>query len=142
MNILTLYKNASYPKSSGSKNHCNREHSWPKSYDFPDDGADNYPNTDLHHLFASDGSYNSSRSNLPYGECDGSCLERETDASHGKSGTSGIYPDGSNWQKGSGETGNWEVWEERKGDVVRAMFYMAVRYEGGFKGSLAFKNKI
>ena len=29
----------------------------------------------------------------------------------------------------------WEVWEDRKGDVARAMFYMAVRYEGDTHGS-------
>ena len=28
----------------------------------------------------------------------------------------------------------WETWGGRKGDVARAMFYMAIRYEGGSHG--------
>ena len=29
-----------------------------------------------------------------------------------------------------GSTGSFEVWDHRKGEVARAMFYMAIRYEG------------
>ena len=132
--ILTIYKNAPYPKSAGGNDNYNREHLWPVSYGFPNDSSANYPYSDLHALFAADISYNSSRSNLPFGTCDASCLEKVTENYNGKGGSSGVYPGSSNWRQGSGSTGTWEVWEERRGDVARAMFYMAVRYEGGTHG--------
>lgn len=133
--ILTLYKNASYPKSAGGNDNYNREHLWPVSYGFPNDSSANYPYSDLHALFAADISYNSSRSNLPFGTCDASCLEKTTESYNDKGGGAGTYPGQSNWRNGSGSTGTWEVWEDRKGNVARAMFYMAVRYEGDTHGS-------
>ncbi len=43
--ILDVYKNASYHKIGGGSGVYNREHTWPKSYGFPDDGSGNYPYT-------------------------------------------------------------------------------------------------
>jgi len=37
----------------------------------------------------------------------------------------------SNWTAGSFAQGSWQTWDGRKGDVARALMYMAVRYEGG-----------
>jgi hypothetical protein len=34
-NVLTIYKNATYPKVAGGNDKYNREHAWPKSYGFP-----------------------------------------------------------------------------------------------------------
>ena len=68
-NILDVYRNASYPKISGGVRDYNREHTWPKSYGFPDNTSDNYPYTDCHMLFLCDGGYNSSRGNNPYRDC-------------------------------------------------------------------------
>ena len=133
-NILDVYKNASYLKISGGVGSYNREHTWPKSYGYPDDNSGNYPYTDCHMLFLSDGSYNSSRSNLPYRTCHAGCLEKTTVANNGQGGGSGVYPGNSNWRTGSGASGRWETWIARRGDVARAQFYMDVRYDGGFHG--------
>src|SRR5262245_35109999 len=64
--ILDIYRNASYAKVGGGTGPYDREHSWPKSYGFPNDVATNYPYTDCHQLFLSDSGYNSSRGNRAY----------------------------------------------------------------------------
>lgn len=128
--ILDVYKNTSYMKHGAGNNDYNREHSWPKSYGFPDDGSDNYPYSDCHQLFLCDSGYNSSRSNKPYGSVGGVGTERTTVANDGVGGGSGTYPGWSNWYS----AGLWETWWDRRGDVARAMFYMDVRYEGGSHG--------
>lgn len=118
-NVLTMYKNSSELKVDHSK--WNREHTWPKSYGFPVDGQCNYPYTDGFHLHAEDPSYNSSRGNKPFDYCPTGCTPKPVDG----------VPGAANQTKGSGATGTWEVWNGRRGDIARAMFYMDVRYEGG-----------
>ena len=85
-NILDVYKNASYVKEGGGNDFYNREHTWPNSYGFPNDGSTNYPYTDCHQLFLCDSSYNSSRSNLPYATCFAACAENPTDLNNGQGG--------------------------------------------------------
>ncbi len=123
--IIALYKNSDYAKVGGGNNNYNREHSWPSSYGFPNDGSGNYPFTDMHHLFLANSSYNSSRSNKPFDICTSGCTERATDVNNGRGGVG---------QSNFTKTGVWDVWEARQGDIARAMFYMAVRYEGGNHG--------
>lgn len=135
LRILDVYKNASYAKVGGGTGPYNREHTWPNSYGFPDDGATNYPYTDCHALFLSDSSYNSSRGNNPYRFCGGDCSEQPTEVNNGQGGGSGTYPGNSNWRTGSGSTGTWETWLGRRGDVARALMYLDVRYEGGIHGT-------
>ena len=128
--ILDLYRNRAYTKFGGGAGPYNREHSWPNSYGFPDDGPTNYPYTDCHHLFLSDVGYNADRANKPFGDCTPGATERVTDINGGQGGGSGLFPGNSNWF-----TGNfWQTWIGRKGDVARAMFYLDVRYEGGTHG--------
>ncbi|PHR65303.1 MAG: hypothetical protein COA51_05580 [Idiomarina sp.] len=133
-NVIDVYKNASYGKVGGGNTLYNREHSWPKSYGFPNDGSSNYAYTDAHHLFISDSSYNSSRSNKPYANCTTACTEKPTEFNNGRGGSSSE----SNWTEGSFDTGTWETWSGRRGDVARALMYMAVRYEGGTHGVTGF----
>jgi endonuclease I len=127
--ILDVYKNASYTKGSSS---YNREHTWPVSLGFPNDGADNYPFTDCHMLRLCDAGYNTARSNRPYRFCAPTCTEHTTDG-----GTIGVYPGESNWSSGSFVTGTWETWWGRRGDVARGLLYADVRYAGGTHGVTA-----
>jgi endonuclease I len=132
--ILDVYRNASYAKIGGGNPDYQREHTWPNSYGFPDDGTSNYPYTDCHHLFLCDGGYNSARSNKPFRNCDSACDEKPTLPNDGAGGVGGAYPGDSNWTSGFGTAGTWETWIGRRGDVARALFYMDVRYEGGLHG--------
>lgn len=129
-NIIDVYRNSSYPKAGGGNGNYNREHTWPNSYGFPNDNSSNYPYTDMHALFLCDGGYNSSRGNTLYRDCNPSCDERVTEMNNGIGGGSGSYPGNSNWRTGSGNTGTWQVWSSRKGDIARGMLYLDVRYDG------------
>lgn len=131
--VLDIYKNQSYAKAPGGNDLYNREHTWPKSLGFPDDGAGNYPYTDLHMLMVSEIQYNAARGNLPFGNCTSSCTEYPTQAYAGQGGGSGSFPGNSNWSNGQ----VWQVWRKLKGNVARAMFYMDLRYEGGTHGVTA-----
>jgi hypothetical protein len=85
-------------------------------------------------LYLTDTTYNADRGNKPYANCalSGGCGERATEANAGFGGGSGVYPGNSNWVKGpDGNGGSFEVWGHRKGDIARAVLYMAIRYEGG-----------
>jgi len=133
-NITTIYRNDSYPKQGGGNSFYNREHTWPKSYGYPNDHPFNYPYTDTHHLFLADISYNEWRSNHPYNNCDVSCTENVTVNNDERGGAGGNYPGDSNWQTGFFTEGSWETWQGRRGDVARALMYTDVRYEGGMHG--------
>ncbi|MCB1609613.1 MAG: endonuclease, partial [Xanthomonadales bacterium] len=128
--ILDIYKNASYPKYSGGNNDYNREHTWPNSLGFPNDGSTNYAYTDVHMLMLADIGYNSARGNKIYDNCTSACTEYPTQSYNGQGGGSGVYPGNSNWTNGS----VFQVWREVKGNVARAMFYMDIRFEGGIHG--------
>ena len=138
-NIITIYRNATFLKLHGGNDFYNREHTWPKSYGFPNNGpSPNYPYTDMHHLFLSDVDYNFNRSNKPYDNCDSGCLENATVANNDRGGVGVGYPGDSNWTDGDFTNGRWETWSGRRGDVARALMYMDVRYEGGTHGLSGF----
>ncbi|MEO5561607.1 MAG: endonuclease [Dokdonella sp.] len=135
--ILDVYRNHFYSAiidragGSGGGNTYNREHTWPNSLGFPTDagnlGTPNAPYTDTHMLYLSDTQWNADRSNSPYADCALNCGERTTEANGGFGGGSGAYPGNSNWTNSS----TFQTWNHRKGDVARAVMYMAIRYEGG-----------
>jgi endonuclease I len=136
--ILDVYKNRSYTKRSdragtGTGVTYNREHTWPNSLGFSNTtgnlGLPNAPYTDTHMLYLSDTNYNSDRGNSPYANCTmaSGCSERATEVNNGNGGGTGVYPGNSNWVNSS----SYQTWNKRKGDVARAVLYMAIRYEGG-----------
>jgi endonuclease I len=142
-NILDAYRNRSFTKVSsragtGTGIVYNREHTWPNSLGFGSStgnlGLPHSPYTDTHMLYLTESVYNSDRGNKPYANCTqaSSCGERVTEANNGSGGGSGVYPGNSNWVKSpDGNAGSFEVWGKRKGDMARAIMYMAIRYEGG-----------
>ncbi|MEM6795561.1 MAG: endonuclease, partial [Acidobacteriota bacterium] len=132
--VLTLYRNSSAAKAGGGNSVYNREHTWPSSYGFPD-RDDSYPYTDCHSLRLADIGYNSDRGSRPFGTCSASCSERTTEVNAGHGGGSGVYPGNSNWLSGPDQnSGIWEAWGHRRGDVARSLLYLDVRYEGGNHG--------
>src|SRR5690606_5850085 len=121
---------------TGSGLTYDREHSWTNSLGFGSSSGDlglpNAPYTDTHMLYLTDTNYNSDRGNKPYADCPASsnCGARATEANGGRGGGNGAGD--SNWVKGpDGNGGSFEPWDARKGDMARAVMYMAIRYEGG-----------
>jgi len=96
-----------------SENDCyNREHSWPKSW-----SNDDYPmNTDLFHLYPTDGYVNGRRSNYPYGEVNNPTWTSMNGSRVGPNITAGY----------SGVV--FEPIDGYKGDFARTYFYMSTRY--------------
>jgi len=110
-NVILLYTGRSQAKSFNSSGNndpdaWNREHTWPKSHGFPNEGDTAY--TDVHHLRPTDASVNSDRGNLDFDN--GGTQHSEA---------TGCFTD----------SDSWEPRDEVKGDVARMIFYMAVRYE-------------
>ena len=93
----------------------NREHSFPKSWF---GGTIEPMNSDVHHIYATDGYVNSKRSNFPFGEVSSASFTSTNGSKLGSAASSLNY---------SGTV--FEPIDEFKGDFARAYFYMATRYE-------------
>ncbi|MBK1854104.1 endonuclease [Verrucomicrobiaceae bacterium 5K15] len=108
-NVLLIYqqRHRSNAKNGGNQGDWNREHLWPRAYGI---GRSSIANTDLHHIRASDVGINGQRGHLYFDETDGEDFGGQT-FSH--------------------DTDSWEPPNQVKGDIARALFYMAVRYEAG-----------
>ncbi len=100
---------------SGEGSCYNREHSFPKSWF---GGTVEPMNSDVHHIYATDGYVNSKRSAYPYGEVASASFTSTNNSKLGSATTSLGY---------SGTV--FEPIDEFKGDLARAYFYMATRYE-------------
>lgn len=93
----------------------NVEHTWPQSR-FTKRYSDEMQKSDLHHLFPTDSQLNSIRGNNIFGEVTQDLIDLKCPAS----------------RFGVGSAGSEEVFEppqDHKGNVARALFYFAVRYE-------------
>ena len=98
----------------------NAEHVWPQSK-----GAREEPlKSDLHHLFPERQGVNSSRSNLPFGEVP----DAESDAWYRLDASQSRTPREHLDEWSERGNGLWEPREGRKGDVARAVFYVAAVY--------------
>lgn len=93
----------------------NREHAFPKIWF---GGKVEPMNSDAHHLFATDGYVNSRRSNWPFGEVGNATYVSSNGSKLGNANATLGY---------SGTV--FEPIDEFKGDLARAYFYMATRYE-------------
>lgn len=91
-----------------------REHLWPNSYGIDSIGP---AYSDLHNLRPCDSSVNSSRGNTPYDDSNPS----------GPGYTTPGHPEAPGTSR---NPGTWEMPDNQKGDIARAMFYMDVRYGG------------
>ncbi|MGB3005466.1 MAG: endonuclease [Chitinophagaceae bacterium] len=97
----------------------NKEHSFPNSWFSASSSTSNFPGADLHHIFPTDKTINSKRSNMPYGKV---ATTSQIFLNGSKIGTSALtFP---------GLTGNvFEPTDAYKGDLARVIFYMVTRYQ-------------
>ncbi len=110
--VILIYSGRSHPKADiyqkgSGEDQWTREHVWPKSHGFRN--KSDTPYTDLHHLRPADKSVNTSRSERDF-----------TDGGEPHEEVVGAF-------RG---TGTFEAPDRVKGNLARALFYMAVRYEG------------
>jgi endonuclease I len=96
----------------------NREHSWPSSWS----GNASPMNTDLFHIYPTDGYVNGIRGNLLFSEVGSANYTSTNGSKRGSSVTAGF----------SGTV--FEPINEYKGDFARTYFYMATRYENLIAG--------
>ena len=108
--VCCVYSEHNCMKVSSVPNHrvMNVEHTWPQSM-----GARGTAKSDLHHLFPTTSSVNSTRSNFPF--CEVASVKWEDDGSKMGKDSSGVTC--------------FEPPDHHKGDVARAMFYFAIRYD-------------
>ena len=97
---------------SGEGDCYNREHSWPKSWF----NNANPMNSDLFHIYPTDGSVNSHRGSLPYGDVNIANWTSTNGSKRGDCANNGY------------NNVVFEPIDEYKGDLARTYFYMSTRY--------------
>ena len=125
--LVVIYRNDNdthQMKASSSHgdtyNALNREHLWPQSRGFKaGSGAAGPAGTDIHHLILADARVNQlHHNNWAYGDVINVSVNENQDGIGGN-------------KRGTGSLGSTQVFEpidEHKGDIARACFYMAARY--------------
>ena len=113
--VILIYARRSEPKSTfGLTTGWNREHLWANSYGIDSTGP---AYSDLHHLRAADATVNSTRGNKFFDRSDTNSAGYRNPGSPEASLT-------------TADSDSWEPPDVVKGDIARALFYMAVRYTG------------
>ncbi|KAK9099868.1 hypothetical protein Scep_023298 [Stephania cephalantha] len=110
--MVEIYSSRAVPKVlAGKPEGWNREHLWPRSYGVSSGAA----LTDLHNIRPADVNVNSSRGNKYYGEClsSNACVKPAS-----KEAAYDTETDNERWAPPS----------QVRGDIARALLYMAVRY--------------
>lgn len=115
-NVIPLYNpTSSIPKSAyNTPSGWNKEHCWPESRGLGNDGPDQ---VDVHNLYAEHTGVNALRGNLYFDESDPADPGYRNPATNAAPET-------------SMDSDSWEPPPASKGNVARALFYMAVRYDG------------
>ena len=126
--VVGIYSGQSYSATAdratgdgtADRDRWNREHSWPKSYGIGSSGPDY---TDLHALFAAGVTVNSARGNLYFDSC-------PTSAGCTSPVDGCTSPASAECPTTAKDSVRFQPPADRRGDLARAMFYMAVRYNG------------
>ncbi|MGK3761322.1 MAG: endonuclease I [Bacillariaceae sp.] len=117
--VRLIYSQKDVPSEpKGTYDTWNREHTWPKSLGVGKSGPDY---TDIHHLFPSDASVNSARSNRYFDTCTDQSVCRPPSA----------LQDNENISGGDSALLGGDVFQPPmgvRGDIARAIFYMDLRY--------------
>lgn len=103
------------PNRIPNPNVINVEHTWPQSR-FSGRYDRSLQKSDLHHLFPTDSQANSTRGNYTFGE-----VERDTQKVNCAASRFGVATDGTR--------DTFEPPDNHKGNVARAIFYFATRYD-------------
>lgn len=125
-NVLTVYSGTSEPKFSDGGLTWNREHCWPLSFGIGSESS--LAGADLFNLRPCLTGVNQTRGSRSY---DQASTSHPTD--------SAVPPPGAPeclYDANGGQGGIWTPRPSEKGDLARAMFYMAVRYDGSDPGSV------
>lgn len=113
--IVDVYSLKRVPKSlQGKGEGWNREHLWPRSYGL-EEGRPEF--TDVHNLRPADVNVNSSRGNKYFGDCTARMTPRCLIPAN-REAAADTATDANTWRPPS----------QVRGDIARAVFYMAVRY--------------
>ena len=125
-NVITVYSGSSEPKFADGGLTWNREHCWPLAFGI---GSENsLAGADLFNLRPCLSAVNQNRGSRIY---DQASTSHPTDPAVAPTGAPECLYD-----RNGGQGSIWTPRPSEKGDLARAMFYMAVRYDGSDPGSV------
>eukprot|EP00899_Mesostigma_viride_P021847 jgi/Mesvir1/29664/Mv21505-RA.1 len=120
--VIGIYSQRRMPKSmAGKPEGWNREHLWPRSIGLRKEGGEF---TDLHHLRPADWNVNAARGNKAFDACTPGTL-RCVSPGHPEASSDTAADDDS-----------WQPPAVARGDIARALLYMAVAYEAPEPGAI------